>query len=282
MISLKAKAKVNLSLYITGIRSDGYHLLDTVMQSISLYDAVSVSLREDCLIKLYCDNQSLSGEENICYKAARLFFNESKIKGGADIHIEKRIPVAAGLGGGSADAAAVLVALNRLFKCPLDDEKMKSLALTLGADVPFCLSGGTARVKGIGEDIIPLKRKLPLYMLLIKEGEKPSTAYMYKELDKKMGNIASKASCDSICESLEHGDFEGFADSLHNDFSLLWSIDEIRDKLNSVGAEGVCLSGSGPTVIGFFREKKKCLDAFECLKESCSQIYFAEAVSQSI
>lgn len=280
MISLKAFAKVNLSLYVTGIRNDGYHLLDTVMQTVSIYDTVEISVRNDTLINVTCNKNELEGEENICYKAAELFFDATKIAGGTDINITKRIPVAAGLGGGSADAAAVLKGLNSEFGLPLSDKELLKLALKLGADVPFCIKGGTARVKGIGEEIIPIKCNLPLYMLLIKDGEKPSTAYMYKELDNRMRNVTVNASADNVCKALTRGDYESFTNSLYNEFSVLWNIETIKEKLMNGGADGVCISGSGPTVIGFFKTKEMEREAYNLLKENYGYIYLAESVTE--
>ncbi len=280
MISLKAFAKVNLSLYITGVRSDGYHLLDTVMQTLSLYDTVEVSEDVDGKITVACDNLKISGEENICHKAATLFFNESKVKGGAFINIVKRIPLAAGLGGGSADAAATLNGLNRLYGNPLSSEKLEEIALKLGADVPFCLKGGTARVKGIGEEITRFENNLPLNVLLIKEGEKPSTGQMYKELDNALGEIKVSAFCGEITKAIKKGDYNSFINNLHNDFSLVWDINNIVADLKQNGADGVCLSGSGPTVMGFFKTKEAVESAYNALKDKYLSIFIAEKAAE--
>ncbi|MBR2043310.1 MAG: 4-(cytidine 5'-diphospho)-2-C-methyl-D-erythritol kinase [Clostridia bacterium] len=278
MTTVKAYAKVNLSLFITGIRNNGYHLLDTVMHSISLYDTVTVDKGLNENITVTCSNAQISGENNICHKAAVLFFNETKIKGGAKINIVKSIPLAAGLGGGSADAAAVLKGLNREFGCPLNEEALLKLALRLGADVPFCVKGGSARVMGIGEELIPFLNKLPLYMVLIKEDEKPSTAVMYKELDEKMQGIYAESTVPRLCSALENGDYDTFINCLYNDFSALWDFNSIRKALLLNGADGACLSGSGPMVMGFFRNKAAALKAYETLKDNYRSIYFAESV----
>lgn len=280
MISLNAYAKVNLCLYITGVRSDGYHLLDTVMQSISLCDNVSINKRQDNKINVTCDITKLSGEKNICYKAAQLFFLETGIKAGADIYIEKRIPLAAGLGGGSADAAAVLKGLNSAFNHPLSYTKLCEIALKLGADVPFCINGGTARVKGVGEDMESIVASLPVYILLVKEGEKPSTAFMYGEYDRKMSGIAKKSSSTSMCEALEKNDYNKFISSLYNDFSFLWDYKDLKQQLKSLGADGVEISGSGPTVMGFFKTREMRDNAYKTLKNKYCEIFCAESVNE--
>ena len=182
-IKLKANAKINLSLYIKGKREDGYHYIDTVMQSVNLFD--TLKLKKADKITLKCSKRELSGEDNLGYKAAELFFGETKISGGASIYIKKRIPEAAGLGGGSADAAAVLLGLNKLYNSGLSNEKMEEMAASLGADVPFFIKGGTQRSTGIGEVLEALKPFKSGYFVLAKCGTKPSTGEMYRLLDSK-------------------------------------------------------------------------------------------------
>lgn len=280
MTELKAFAKVNLCLYVTGVRNDGYHLLDTVMQSISLYDSVSVSVTDECEICVTCSNGAINGEENICYKAATLFFEETKINGGCNVNIVKRIPIAAGLGGGSSDAAAVLKGLNLEYGCPLNEEALLKLALRLGADVPFCVKGGTAVVKGIGEEMKTVKNKLPIYMVLIKEGDKPSTGFMYKELDKRIANKPIIASSEKLCNALESADYNTFISALYNEFAVLWNIDSIKTDLTTNGADGVCLSGSGPSVIGFFKSFESAERAYCCLREKYKNAYLVQNVNE--
>ncbi len=150
-IIAKAYGKINLTFYITGRREDGYHTVNSLMQSIDLCDILHITLRETVGVTVTADDPTLSGPENIAYKAAERFYAMSGIAGGADIYIEKHIPVKGGLGGGSADAAAVLGVLNEAYGCPIDKQALFECALSLGADVPFCLQGGTVAVKGIGE-----------------------------------------------------------------------------------------------------------------------------------
>ena len=280
MISLKAYAKVNLSLEINGKRDDGYHILDTVMQTVSLYDKVTISVADSGVIDVSCDDLSLTGENNLCYKAATLFFEKVKINGGCSVNIEKNIPLSAGLGGGSSDAAAVLKGLNVLYNNPLSYDGLKNLALKLGADVPFLIKGGTARAKGIGEELSVIENKLPLYFVLIKEGQKPSTAQMYKKFDELGFSYSLEQISNNMEKSLNDADFSLFVDSLKNDFSCVWNYEKIKQDLINNGADAVSLSGSGPTVMGLFKDKNDAFKAFEKLKSYYSDIFFAESVNE--
>ena len=177
-MKVKACAKLNLTLDICGKRDDGYHIIDSVFQSVGLFDTVSVEKSSD--IAVACD--AVCGD-NIAHTAAKEFFEVAGIAGGAYIKIEKNIPVCAGLGGGSADAAAVITALDVLYNTALTKNEMLKIALKCGADVPYFLFGGTARVQGVGEKVTPLKFIGKYCALIVKSGEKESTADMYKKLD---------------------------------------------------------------------------------------------------
>jgi 4-diphosphocytidyl-2-C-methyl-D-erythritol kinase len=151
-LKIAAYGKINLTLHITGKREDGYHTLDTIMQSVSLADILTVRLTEQQGVQVTCSLENLSGEENLVHKAAVMFLEKAnKTHVGVSVYIEKNIPVAAGLGGGSTDAAALLAGLNQLFQHPFSLDELKEMALTLGADVPFCLVGGTQLATGIGD-----------------------------------------------------------------------------------------------------------------------------------
>lgn len=279
MISEKAYAKVNLSLYITGIREDGYHLLDTVMQRISLFDTVDIRKNNKNSIEIISDKKEIANEKNICYAAATVFFEETGINDGIIIEVQKNIPLAAGLGGGSADAAAVLKILNRMYDEPLDTSALCKLGLKLGADVPFCIKGGSARVKGIGEIMESFDRKLPLYLVLVKDSVKASTGQMYKELDnierdKKTNNN------DLMVKSMSDGNYDRFIGTVHNDFSYVWDYENISQDLLKVGADNVSISGSGPTVIGFYKDKETADFAARKLSEKYSEVYSVQGVDE--
>ena len=253
MISLIANAKINLYLDITGRRGDGYHLLETVMMSVDLADIVTVDVLESREgIAVDCTNPLIpSDNRNICFKAAELFFEAVGRTPRASIHIEKRIPHAAGLGGGSADAAAVLEGLNRLSDRPLDEERLMSLAVRTGADVPFCMTGGTKLCRGIGEkisDIEPLSERV---YLVIMPDHHCDTKGAYAEYDR-----APLPRRNGLTQFLKAG--EEFPKKCYNVFRELYEdpkIDGIINKLLSIGAEGANLSGSGAAVFGIFGDE---------------------------
>ena len=258
-IKLAANAKINLNLYITGRQDNGYHTLDTVMQSISLHDVVTVSLNQTKTITVTCSDPALSGEANIVHRAAQMYLDaiHADLRG-VNVHIEKHIPLAAGLGGGSADAAAVLIGLNNLFGTPLDLERLKVIALSLGADVPFCLVGGTCRVTGIGERLQTLSPAPQGAVLLIKACQKESTGKMYQKYDEIKG-LQRQKTC-VIINEMGLNTLQDLCQSLHNDFLPLYEQKVIKTALqllNQHGAMGTSLSGSGPTVFGVFDDLQK-------------------------
>lgn len=276
-IRVGANAKINLVLAVTGKREDGYHLLDTVMQSINLNDVVRVKKAKK--ITVLCSNKELKGEVNIAYKAAKEFFRYTALKYGAFIYITKRIPEAAGLGGGSADAAAVLLALDKLYKTKLSTEQLENIAIKIGADVPFFIKGGTKRAEGIGEiltEVSPLKTG---YIVLAKVGIKPSTAQMYKELD---ALDYQKPETDSLIKAIENNDEDALCKSFGNSFEAVWQDDELKNRLMSLKADGVCLSGSGPTYFAYFKDKKSAKAAVKTLKKEKILCFLTRPSNKSI
>ena len=256
MLTLKAYAKINLSLGITGVRQNGYHDINTVMQSISLFDKICIDTDFNGISVCCKDNDELCGEDNIAYKAAEYFYVNLKLPPRANIVIEKNIPLAAGLGGGSADAAAVLVGLNMLCGCPFNDAKLREIALNLGADVPFCISGGTARAQGIGEILEPLPAMPPCIIALAKAGKKPSTKDMYAALDNE--KTSTVVDTQKMIKALKTGDLSGVCHALDNCFEAVWgNIDDVKNTLIESGAIAASLSGSGPTVFGIFENEPK-------------------------
>lgn len=249
---VRANAKINLTLDIVGKRADGYHLLDSVMQSVSLCDIITVEKNDS--ITVLCDNATISGENNICYKAAVNFFGFTKLCGGAKIVIKKQIPLAAGMGGGSADAAAVICALNKIYQTDLSVSKLCEIALTVGADVPFCIVGGTARVQGIGEDISPLRLYDDGVFLFVKHGEKLSTADMYKKIDAMDKNPATTQ---KAVEAIHRGNMEDFYKNISNDFSLVAHDDKLLKDISSTNPRVASLSGSGPTVFAVYKNLRE-------------------------
>ena len=260
VLKIKANAKINLSLKITGKRPDGYHLLDTVMQSVSLYDYITVKKTKGG-VSLDCSNKTLCGEENIAFKAAKLFTETIKVDGGADIYIKKNIPEAAGLGGGSCDAAAVLVALDRLFETNLSQKALCNMAVKLGADVPFFIMGGTVRAEGIGEILTKLDPLKKGYFLLAKDDSKPSTKEMYHLVDSK--DFIS-LDTENIISACANGDLQKLCLNMDNSFMAVWEGNKLYERLKKFSPLGVGLSGSGPTFFAVFNDFKT---AEKCRKQ---------------
>lgn len=271
-IKVKANAKININLAITGRRPDGYHTIDTIMQSIDLSDNIWVEKANKITVE--CENPQLNDENNIAYKAASAFFGKCNINGGAKIKIEKNIPTAAGLGGGSADAAAVLVALNKLYDTKLSDDELCEIAAKLGADVPFFVKGGTMRSQGIGEILTQLKPMADCHILLVKSGSKKSTAEMYRQLDNTDYPITNM---EERIEEFNRNDFS----NLENSFQVLWD-DSCKALLLQTNAKGVSLSGSGPFWFAIYDDYDKATDTFNYLKKENYQCYLTKPCNFSL
>lgn len=285
-ITTNAFAKLNLTLDVTGKMPGGYHGIETIFQSVSLCDRLTV---ETCGegIKLQCSEKGLpTDDENICVRAAKAYLETVRSRAGVCILLEKNIPLAAGLAGGSADAAAVLTSLNMLFGEKLSPAAMMSLAAKLGADVPFCMTGGTQLATGVGNRL----RKLPdcpdCDIVLIYEGNKPSTAALYGRLDKQ--KITAHPDTAAALVALERGSIRGIAAQLYNVFRPVWGYhpEILIEKLKNLGALGAELTGSGPTVFGIFskgfgrpaaeRLLHEYKNVFLCSPSKCGGIYKKE------
>lgn len=258
-------AKINLALHITGKRPDGFHTLKTVMQSVSLCDIVTVEKTNgEKGIEISCTDKNIPTDgRNIVFKAAEAFFNRTNIPNtGIRIHIEKHIPSEAGLGGGSSDGAAVFTALNRLFGEPLTEEELCSLSTGTGADIPFCIKGGTVLCEGIGEILTPIK-PLPDCYIVIGKGEKGvSTKEAYNAVDK-----LPKTEENGFDTALFERSIEEIAENCFNVFEQVSDNDEIRSIKETMLANGaLCsvMSGSGSAVFGIFtnaeQSKNACLE----------------------
>lgn len=252
-IKITACAKINLSLSVLGKREDGYHELDTVMQSVDLSDTVYI---EKCR-GIITDCKGISAEENIAARAARLFCEKTGAEG-CKIKIEKRIPAAAGLGGGSADAAAVLAGLNRLYKTGISKTEICEIAVKIGADVPFLIAGGTARARGIGEKLTPLMPLKDCWFLLAKAEEKPSTAEMFSRLD---STDYIKPDIEKTVNAVNCGDLNGVLENLGNSFEILWSKSPLKEMLSSTHPAACSLSGSGPARFAVYGDLNSALRA---------------------
>ena len=274
-LKIKANAKVNLSLSVLGKREDGYHELDTVMQSISLYDTVYIEKSD----KIAVECGEFGGEDNIAFKTAAAFFKASGINAGADIKIEKRIPSAAGMGGGSADAAAVLVGLDKLYEAKLSYEKLLKIAVKLGADVPFLIRGGTARAKGIGEILEPIKPIGGCYFLIAKGESKPSTGEMFRLLDSADYN---KPDIEKTATAINLQDMVSLLASMDNSFAALWRESRIKAELLKTDADAVSLSGSGPAWFAVYLDKNRAVAAEKALKALNIPAFLCEPENKSL
>lgn len=259
MISRPAYAKINLTLDIVGRREDGYHMLETVMQTVSLCDMVSVEKADT--IEIDCSAEGVpTDEHNTCHKAARLFFEQTGIDDGVKIIIEKHIPSEAGLGGGSSDAAATLCLLNELYGAELTYIELERVAAKVGADVAFCIQGGTALCRGIGEEMTRLESVPKRYVLLVKPDFGVSTPEAYKLFDKK--GIQSSAGTKAFVNALNKGDVPYL--HISNDLETALKNDEIamiRSELIDLGAEAAQMTGSGSCVFGLFVNKNDAENA---------------------
>ena len=262
----KAYAKINLHLDITGIMENGYHSVNTIMQSVSLYDTVTLSTRNDGQFVLTCDTTGVpTDSSNRAIKAALAFRDATGIEIGADIHIEKNIPIAGGLAGGSADAAATLKALNKVCGEPLSLEQLCAIGGRLGADIPFCIVGGSAFADGKG-DILHYFPKMPdCFIVIASGGEGVSTPMAYGMLDSLYGGFTKEsgyapASIDALNSAVKNADLNDIAKNMFNIFeapvlSIRPVAKSIKETMLSSGAIGAMMSGSGPSIFGIFKDE---------------------------
>jgi 4-diphosphocytidyl-2-C-methyl-D-erythritol kinase len=258
-LTLPAFAKINLSLRVLGKRADGYHEIDTVFQTISLRDRIKFTVADNLQIVLSCDDRTLPlGADNLVYRAAAALQIRFAPNKGARIHLEKRIPAQAGLGGGSSDSAVTLIGLSHLWEIDLTAKEFLELAADLGADVPFFLYGGRAHGRGVGTDLTPLEDTPERFLLVLKPNKGISTMRAYARLIRRYVSLTS-AEAKTILSSSERSGISDSFDSkaLQNDFEpvafeLEPEITRARVALMNVGAEAALLAGSGSAVFGIF------------------------------
>ena len=278
-IELKALAKINLGLDVLGRRENGYHDVRMVMQSIYLYDEVRIEKAEPEEISVISNLSFLpTGEGNIAYKAAKLLKDEFQIKDGIKITLNKHIPVAAGLAGGSSNAAAVLFGMNRMFWLGLSQKELMERGVKLGADVPYCIMRGTVLAEGIGEELSVLPAMPKCTVLIAKPPVSVSTKVVYEALDS--GSIVKHPDIDGIIEGLQNRDLRQVAASMGNvledvTIPLYPVIDQIKQEMLAAGAAGAMMSGSGPTVFGLFENRAAAKTAQKNIREKslARQVY---------
>ncbi|HIT06014.1 MAG TPA: 4-(cytidine 5'-diphospho)-2-C-methyl-D-erythritol kinase [Candidatus Scybalocola faecipullorum] len=286
-ISLKAMAKINLGLDVVGKRPDGYHELRMVMQMINLYDKVNIEKTPKNGIQVETNLSFLPvNENNIVYKAAKLLMDEFHIQDGVKISLEKHIPVAAGMAGGSSDGAAVLFGMNRLFNLRLNKRELMARGVRLGADVPYCLLRTTALSEGIGEILTTLKPMPDCTIVVAKPAVSVSTKTVFGKL--KLDEIRQHPDIDAIVRAINDGDLGAIADHMGNVLETVTIRDypvigEIKELMKTMGARGALMSGSGPTVFGIFDDEAAAKNVWSALKNGslARQVFLTRPVNVS-
>ena len=271
-IQLKALAKINLGLDVLRRREDGYHEVRMIMQTIQMYDVLEMKRVRKPGISLSVNYSYIPNDErNLVYKAAKLLMDEFQVKGGVDIHLEKFIPVAAGMAGGSSDAAAALVGINRMFQLGLTKRQLMERGVQIGADVPYCVMRGTALAEGIGEKLTSLPGVPMCYVLIGKPGINVSTKFVYGNLH--LDEVTDHPDIDGMVQAIRNHDLYGITDRMGNVLESVTCpaypvIDEIKAQMMKNGAVNAMMSGSGPTVFGIFDDPDKAEFARDQLKIS--------------
>ena len=282
---LRALAKINLGLDILRKREDGYHEVRMIMQTIQMYDVLEMKRVRKPGISLSVNYSYIPNDErNLVYKAAKLLMDEFQVKEGVDIRLEKFIPVAAGMAGGSSDAAAAMVGINHLFKLGLSEKDLMDRAVNIGADVPYCIMRGTALAEGIGEKLTRIAQVPDCYVLIGKPGIGVSTKTAYESL--QLDKIQSHPDIDGMIRDIENGNLLAMTDKMGNVFEsgIIGKypvIGEIKDLMEANGALKAMMSGSGPTVFGIFDDREKMEAAAAVLRQSnLAKTVFATEVTK--
>lgn len=278
-ISLKALAKINLGLDVVRRREDGYHEVRMIMQTIHLYDQLFIKKEKEPGIRIASNLSFLPvNENNLVYKAGKLLMDEFQIKEGVSVELTKRIPVAAGMAGGSTDAAAMLYGLNEIFGLGLSRKQLMERGVLIGADVPYCLMRGTALAEGIGEKLKSLPPMVKCPVLIAKPNISVSTKFVYQNLVLDENTV--HPDIDGMIENIKAQDLQAIAAGMGNVLESVTIphypiIEEIKDRMKASGAINAMMSGSGPTVFGLFEDEETARKAMEDMKESglAKQIY---------
>lgn len=283
-LSLKAYGKINLGLDVLRRREDHYHEVRMIMQTVGIYDRIDVIYREEPGITVETNLHYLPcNENNLVYKAAALLMDEFEIRRGVHINLRKFIPVAAGMAGGSSDAAAVLFGVNKMFGLGLTTGQLMERGVKIGADVPYCVMRGTALSEGIGEILTSLPPVPQCQVLIAKPGVSVSTKFVYENLHANQLRKEQHPDIDGMIEAIRRSDLYGIAERFGNVLETVTIpaypvIQEIKDAMIRYGAIGSLMSGSGPTVFGLFTNPKAAADAYEELRygkgsELVKQVY---------
>lgn len=269
-MDIKAYAKINLTLDIIKKRADGFHILDTIMQRISLFDRLSITPVKAGVITLQTNLDYLPRDKrNSAYLAASLFFQETGIQGGVNINLQKWIPSRAGMGGGSADAAAVLCALNKLYHAGLSQSQLIEIGVKIGADVPFCIIGGTCRCTGVGKEISRVDPMPDCLLVICKPAVGISTPRAFAMIDQYPSS--KKLYTPDMITALERGDIQSVAKALNNRFDTvmrLGQVNRIKEKMLQCGSLGTLMTGSGSAVYGIFEKEDQARNCVGLLQEN--------------
>ena len=271
MVKERAYGKINLGLDVLRRRPDGYHELKMIMQTVDIYDDLTFQRREEPGIALRIEGSDLSaGSDNLICRAAALLLQKKNISEGVEITLKKRIPIAAGMAGGSADAAAALRGLNTLFELGCSTEELQKLGVKLGADIPYCLVGGTMLSEGIGEILTPLTPPPVCHLVVAKPPIDVSTAFVYGHL--QADKLTYHPDIDGMAQALDEGDLKGITDRMSNVLETVTEreypvIGELKELMREMGAENALMSGSGPTVFGICKEKERASQIAAAIEE---------------
>ena len=270
-VVIKAMAKVNLGLDVLRRRENGYHDVKMVMQTVNLYDTLTLSKIEEGIVITTNTGELPLNEDNLIYKAAKLLFEHVGQNAGVAIHLDKQIPIAAGMAGGSTDAASTLLGLNLLYAFGLHKEELAEIGVKIGADVPYCIYGGTCLSEGIGEVLTKLPDAPDCYVVIAKPGIGVSTKYVYENLH--IETVSEHPDIDGMIEAIKAGSLDGVAAKMENVLETVTikrypEIETMKKCLLDNGAENALMSGSGPTVFGIFKEENIAKHALFKLEET--------------
>ena len=266
-VNVIAPAKLNISLDITGVDEKGYHLLDMIMQTVSVFERITLTKQDE--ISMTSNAKFIpTDDKNIAVKAAVKFFEYTGIKGGVHIHIKKTVPIKAGMAGGSADAAGVIVGLDYMYGTKLSMDQMCEIGLMCGSDIPFMIHGGTKRIQGTGDVILPCPQMPQCHLVICMPQKGVSTPQAYANYD-SMG-IKTTVETDKLVEAIKNKDLAGIAKYMANDLETAAGSDEtqpIKEKLIELGAIGSMMTGSGAAVYGIFDAEETAQKAADALKD---------------
>lgn len=285
MIKLYSYGKINLFLNIEGKLQNGYHLIKTVMQSIDLHDELLIENLSENKIIIECNDNSIpTGNRNTCYKAASIIKEKYSLSNGVHIKINKTIPSGAGLAGGSGNSAAVIMGLNKLWSLNMTNEEMQKIGLQIGADVPFCLTGGTYLAEGIGEKLTKLEKFVWDNILIVKPGFSLSTAFVYKSLSSNKYNLYSNS---NISKFIKEHNYIDAANSVANTLERVVEeihpeIDDIKKIMNRNNALSSMMTGSGSAIFGLFSDRISLDKAYDELKKTYNQTYKTKTIDRGI